>query len=94
MESDLREALQCWESSERPFARSILCGTDPSCEQTNHPLNVSTMVRQATWQGSVQVPWSASHMSHLLGRKTSLALFVMLVLRQDTKLSQSQLISF
>ena len=75
--------------SEKPynvaFLRSILCGTDPSCKQTNQ-LNVSTMARQATWQGSVQVPWTASHQSHLLG-KTSQTLFVMLARRQDTKLS-------
>ena len=35
--------------SEKPynvaFLRSILCGTDPSCKQTNQ-LNVSTMARQ------------------------------------------------
>ena len=96
-ESDLREALQCWESTERSICEecpvwSVLCGTDPSCRQVHHPINALTVVRQATWPGSVQVLWiAASRLSLLLGRKT---LFVMLAARLDTKFFLSKSISF
>ena len=84
-ESDLREALQCWNPQKGAFVRNVLCGIDPSCRQVHHPINALTVVRQATWPGSVQVLWiAASHLSLLLGRKT---LFVMLAARLDTKLS-------